>query len=168
MKQSIVLIGMPGAGKTTVGVLLAKRLSRKFIDTDILIQIRFKKTLQDIMDMLGYMELRHIEENEILQIEPDNSVVATGGSAVYSDQAMRHLKENGTIIYLRNDRKELLERIGDFKTRGIAKSKDQTIDELFTERELLYEKYGEITIECRDKNHENIVDEIATILRNKN
>jgi shikimate kinase len=168
MKQSIVLIGMPGAGKTTVGVLLAKRLSRKFIDTDILIQIRYKKTLQDIIDILGYMELRHIEENEILQIEPDDSVISTGGSAVYSDQAMRHLKENGTVVYLRNDRKRLLERIGDFRTRGIAKSKDQTIDELFAERELLYEKYGEITIECGDKNHENVVDEIVTILRNKN
>jgi shikimate kinase len=156
---------MPGAGKSTVGVILAKYLSKEFIDTDLLIQIRHNMNLQNIVDMHGYLKLRQFEENEILQMNAADSVIATGGSAVYSPKAMQHLKKNGTIIYLKNDCKELLGRIHDFEARGLAKKKDQTFDELCREREPLYIKYGDITVDCKNKNHEDITVEIVNALK---
>jgi shikimate kinase len=165
MSQNIILIGMPGAGKSTIGVILAKYLSKKFIDTDLLIQTRFAMTLQDIVDKHGYLKLRQIEEDEILRMNVQDSVIATGGSAVYSETAMRHLKKNGTIIYLKNDCRELLGRIRDFGTRGLAKKEDQTFDELCKEREPLYMKYSDMTIDCRNKGHEEIAAEMISALK---
>ena len=158
--ENIVLVGMPGAGKSTIGVILAKFLSKDFVDTDLLIQIRQKKSLQDIVDEYGYLKLREVEEKEILLLNVNNSVIATGGSAVYSNEAMRHLMRNGRIVYLKLGIGELLGRIDDLETRGIAKSKDQTFEDLYSEREILYEKYGEITIDCKGKTHEQIAIEI--------
>jgi shikimate kinase len=165
VNQNIILIGMPGAGKSTVGVVLAKYIAKDFIDTDLLIQTRHTMSLQDIVDRHGYLKLRQLEEEEILRMNAEDSVVATGGSAVYSDAAMRHLKKNGTIIYLKNDCAELLNRIPDFSSRGLAKREDQTFDELCNEREPLYCKYSDMTIDCRGKDHEDVAVEIVNALR---
>src|SRR5208282_519524 len=120
--QNIILIGMPGAGKSTVGVILAKYLSKDFVDTDLLIQNRHRQSLQDILDLQGYLKLREFEENEILQLNVKNTVIATGRSAVYSEKAINHLKKNGKIVYLKLAKNELLKRINNFESRGIAKA----------------------------------------------
>ena len=158
--SNIILIGMPGAGKSTVGVLLAKSLSKNFIDTDLLIQMRHRKSLQGIIDRFGYVTLRGMEEEVILSLDTDNTVIATGGSAVYSDQAMRHLKETGTIVYLDAEIKELLRRLGNYSMRGIAKAKEQSFEELYAERTRLYKKFADSTITVTAKTHERIVAEI--------
>jgi shikimate kinase len=151
---------MPGAGKSTVGVILAKSLSKDFVDTDLLIQKRHRQGLQDILDGQGYLKLREFEESEILQLSVKNTVIATGGSAVYSERAINHLKKNGTIVYLKLATTELLKRINNFETRGIAKAKGQSFDELCRERELLYARHGQIVIDCGNKDHEKVVEEI--------
>ena len=155
---------MPGAGKSTVGVILAKYLSKDFVDTDLLIQNRHHQSLQDILDQYGYLKLREFEEQEILQLKVENTVVATGGSAVYSEKTMNHLKENGGIVYLQLGVNELLNRINNFETRGMAKAREQSFDELYKERELFYDQYGQITIDCTNKNHEEVVEEIISKL----
>jgi shikimate kinase len=146
--SNLVLIGMPGSGKSTVGVLLAKRTSRDFVDTDVLIQTSQQRTLQDIVDRDGYAVLRKIEEQFLLGLSIQNHVIATGGSAVYSDQAMTYLKSDGILIFLDVDFATLESRIRDFSSRGIAKRPDQSFAELFEERFALYTKHADITIKC--------------------
>ena len=163
MKQTysnLILIGMPGAGKSTVGVILAKRTSRDFVDTDVLIQVSQGRTLQDIMDGQGYIALRKIEEEVLLDLSVRNHVIATGGSAAYSDQAMAHLKSDGVIIFLEVDIETLESRVSDFSTRGIAKRPEQSFAELFEERLLLYNKYADITINCSRLTHEDVCAKI--------
>ena len=157
---NIILIGMPGVGKSTLGVLLAKQLSKTFVDTDLLIQQRQKTTLQAIVDKNGYMRLREVEEDEIVRLREHNAVIATGGSAVYSEEAMNHMRENGIIIYLKLGMHELLKRINDYDTRGLAKPKDQSFEGMYKERTALYEKYGEFVVDCTGKTHEEIVAEM--------
>ena len=159
-KSNIVLIGMPGAGKSTVGILLAKRTSRDFVDTDVLIQISQGRLLQDIVDTDGYMALRKIEEEIILGLHCGHHVIATGGSAVYSPAAMEHLKSNGIVVFLDVDLFTLESRIQDFGTRGLAKRPDQTLSELFEERLILYRKYADITIDCVGLSHEEVCAQI--------
>jgi shikimate kinase len=161
MKPNLTLIGMPGAGKSTVGIVLAKVLSFGFVDTDILIQIRQKKSLQQIMDESDHLNLRKIEEKEILLLNISHYVIATGGSAVYSEKAMSHLHAVSKIYFLKVDYEGILKRIRNFKTRGIAKSKDQTFQELYNERQLLYERYADATIDCSDLDQEEIAYQIA-------
>lgn len=139
---------MPGAGKSTVGVILAKQTSRDFVDTDVLIQTSQGRTLQDIVDTDGYAVLRKIEEDVLLGLSVRNCVIATGGSAVYSDRAMAHLKSDGLVVFLDVDLSTLESRIHDFRTRGLAKRPDQDFGDLFHERFALYTKYADITIKC--------------------
>ena len=157
---------MSGAGKSTVGVILAKRTSRDFVDTDVLIQTSQGRTLQDIVDTDGYTVLRKIEEDALLGLCVQNHVVATGGSAAYSDQAMTHLKSDGVIILLDVDLVTLESRISDFSTRGLAKRLDQSFAELFDERFALYTKYADITIKCAGLTQEDvcarIIEEIGS------
>lgn len=145
-KTNIILIGMPGAGKSTIGVILAKQALLHFIDTDILIQSGQKRTLQEIVDNDGYEVLRRIEEEALLGLSICNCVIATGGSAVYSDRAMQHLKRDGIAIFLEVDRNTLESRVKDYSRRGLAKRPDQDFDDLFRERATLYRKYADITI----------------------
>ncbi len=160
MKNNIVLIGMPASGKSTVGVLLAKRISYGFIDTDLLIQEEEQRSLQDIVDTEGHMVLRDIEERVCLSVDVSNMVIATGGSAAYSGAAMQHLGTGSTVVFLDTPISELTARIHNYATRGIAKHPDQTFEDLFHERGVLYRRYADITIDCRGKDHEAVVEEL--------
>ncbi len=162
MKQNITLTGMPGAGKSTVGIILAKNISLGFIDTDVLIQINNQKSLQEIMDESDYLNLRRIEEREILKLNISNHVIATGGSAIYSEKAMSHLQTISNIIFLDVNLETSRKRIRNFDTRGIAKADNQTFDDLFNERQLLYRKYAELTIDCNSSSQEEIAEKISS------
>ncbi len=154
--SNIVLIGMPGAGKSTIGIILAKQRARDFVDTDVLIQVAEKRSLQEILDAEGYLALRQVEEHILLSLNCTNHVIATGGSAVYSPTAMNHLKANGIAVFLHVEMEELIRRITNFETRGIACNPDQTFAELYQERQLLYERYADLTIDCAGKSLETI------------
>lgn len=155
---------MPGVGKSTLGILLAKETAKDFVDTDVLIQLKESTTLQDIIDKKGHQALRKIEESVLLQTRFSNHIIATGGSAVYSDEGMKHLKALGTIIFLDLDLESLKKRIHNYETRGIAKKPDQTFEELFEERKVLYQQYADITINCLNKTIEETLKEICLSL----
>ena len=156
--NNITLIGMPGAGKSTTGVILAKLLSFDFMDTDLLIQVNHKRALQDIVDREGHIYLRQVEEEEILMISPEKHVIATGGSAVYSEKAMTHLKSISTVVFLRAGFDVIEKRINNFDQRGIAKARGQSFKDLFLERQPLYEKYAEIEIDCSHLSQESAAE----------
>jgi shikimate kinase len=164
MKNNIVLIGMPAAGKSTNGLLLAKALGKDFVDTDVLIQVREGKTLQQILDNNGYLQLRKIEEAVLTEINVSNTVIATGGSAVYSDAGMTALKKNGVVVYLETPLATLRQRINDHETRGIAKHPDQSFEDLFAERCKLYSQYADMTIHCDQQSPEEVVNRILDTL----
>lgn len=159
-KSNLVLIGMPGSGKSTVGVVLAKRTSHDFVDTDVVIQSVEHRSLQQIMDTEGYMKLREIEARVLQTLNLDNHVISTGGSAVYSDDAMLHLKQNGTAIYLDVSLDTLRSRITDYETRGIAKRPDQSFDELFEERTRLYRKFADLVVRGDGMSQDDVCDHI--------
>lgn len=159
--KNIVLIGMPGAGKSTVGVLLAKSMLMSFYDTDLLIQNTTGKSLCDIIKDDGIEAFIKLEETIISDYEFCNSVVATGGSAVYGENAMKKLRENGVVVYLKVTPDELNRRVNNIHTRGIAMKEGTTLAELYEERAPLYEKYADVTIECDGKTPEECVDLIV-------
>ena len=159
--SNIVLIGMPGVGKSTIGVLLAKALSRYFLDTDVFIQALGDKSLQEIIDKQGIEAFCKIEEEYITCIDIKNAVIATGGSVVYSEKAMNHLAGIGLIIHLDLGYDTIEQRVTDLYTRGVVMEKGQTLRTLYEKRQPLYRKYAQITIDCSNKTHENIVDEIT-------
>jgi shikimate kinase len=147
MKNSISLIGMAGAGKSSVGKELATALNLDLIDTDDLIENQYKQTLQNILDQQGHIKLRAIEESVLTSINFDQIILSTGGSAVYSSKAMRHLQEHSIVIYLKVPFAQILERVPSFLNRGFAKDPDQTIEEAFLERQVLYKEFAHHTIE---------------------
>ncbi len=163
MKQkhsNLVLIGMPGSGKSTIGMMLAEKTSRDFLDTDELIRASQQRTLQDIVDTDGYAALRKIEEKILLNLFVQNHVIASGGSAIYSAQAMTHLKSGGLLIFLDVDLATLQIRICDFSTRGIAKRPDQSFAGLFFERFPLYTRHADIAIKCGNMTQEQLCERI--------
>jgi len=163
-RRSIVLIGMPGAGKSTVGVLLAKRLAKDFIDTDLLIQTAEGRTLQSIVDAEGHLKLRDIEARELQRLAAGNHVIATGGSAVYGDGSMAALRAQGVVVYLRVSLPVLEQRVTDQETRGIAKSAEQSFADVFRERTPLYERHAEIVVDCDALTPEQVVEAICRAL----
>jgi len=162
--SNIVLIGMPGSGKSTVGIILAKLTSQDFVDTDVLIQTSRGRTLQDIVDTEGYMVLREIEERILLKLDCFNHVIATGGSAVYSHAAMTHLKSNGVVVFLKVELPVLESRIHNFATRGLAKRPDQSFSDLFHERCPLYTRYADVTVACSKLIQEEVCAKIINAL----
>ncbi|MEZ7860365.1 MAG: shikimate kinase [Parasphingorhabdus sp.] len=146
--SSVVLIGMPGAGKSTVGILLAKEMGLDFVDTDISIQVREGKTLQQITDQSGYLTLRDIEEQVLLAEKIIGKVVSTGGSAVYSEAGMTHLAQDSVVVFLDVPLAALEARISNFSSRGIARHPGQSFDDLFAERSVLYHRYANICVDC--------------------
>jgi len=165
MPSNIILIGMPGSGKSTVGVILAKLTFRSFIDTDVLIQATEGLSLQELVDTRGYMDLRKIEEQVLLGLNCRNHVIATGGSCVYSRAAMVHLKQDGLCVFLDTDLATLQKRIRNFNTRGLAKKAGQTLGDLFEERHPLYREYADITVACAGRTHEEVCAAIIDALK---
>lgn len=143
---NIILIGMPGAGKSTVGVLLAKRLGYQFIDTDLLLQTRQQCRLQEIIGRVGLAGFKKLEADLLCDLATTHSVVATGGSAVYSDRAMARLKQLGQMVFIDIPLDELRDRVNDMDTRGLVIGPDETYEHLYEERQPLYRKYAEVTI----------------------
>ncbi len=174
--QTIILIGMPGAGKSTVGVILAKTLGMQFIDTDILIQQRTGRMLQEILDEDGPDAFRRIEEEAILSLTgqapqtnqssqnaPVPAVIATGGSVVWSRAAMEHLKSLGLVVYLEISFSEIERRIRNITTRGIVLMPNQTLRGMYDSRVPLYKQYADYTILCSGEDPESVVRSIITI-----
>ena len=161
MSRNLIFIGMPGSGKSTVGVLAAKRLGMGFVDTDLLIQEEAGRTLQEIVDQDGYQALRHIEEQVLLKLSVENQVISTGGSAVYSDAAMRHLKANGTVVFLDIPLDVVIQRIGDYSLRGISRRPDQSLSELFNERFALYSRYADITVKGEGLTQDQVCEAVV-------
>ena len=162
--SNVILIGMPGCGKSTIGVLLAKMIGYNFIDSDILIQEKENKKLYKIIEENGLKYFKDVENEVNKNINVKNTVIATGGSVVYGTEAMEHLKEIGTIVYLKVSKEELKTRLGNFKTRGVAIEKGKTFDDLYEERTPLYEKYADITISSEKINLATNAQEIAKTL----
>ena len=146
--QSIILIGMPASGKSTIGVATAKYLGLDFIDTDILIQRESGKTLSSIIDEMGVESFLDIEADILSRLAPPHpSVIATGGSAVCREEAMAHLRSIGTVVYLRVGLERIAERINEPHSRGVAMEADETLADVFAVRAPLYEKYADITLD---------------------
>ncbi len=154
--KNIILIGMAGCGKSTIGVLLAKTLGYQFIDTDLIIQSREGRLLQDIINSDGIEAFKEIEERALLEVNTSRSVIATGGSAVYSERAMTFLKKSGSCVFLKLPFSEIERRINNINTRGIAIGKGMTLKDVFDERAPLYEKYADLVIECSGNAEANV------------
>lgn len=151
---------MPGGGKSTVGVLLAKALTRSFFDTDLIIQSAEGQRLQDIIDAQGLDAFSAIEERQILSLDCRNAVIATGGSVVCSERAMAHLKASGIIVHLDLPLALLKERITNMDSRGIAMNPGQSFEELYEERIAFYRRYAEVTIDCIGCSHEEVLNAV--------
>lgn len=160
-KDNIVLIGMPGAGKSTVGVVLAKRLGYRFIDSDLVIQEKYEKLLHELISEYGVEGFWQLENDVNAGLNVHRSIIATGGSAVYGRKAMEHLREIGTVVYLKLSYEEIEHRLGDLNARGVTLKEGQSLADLFAERVPLYEKYAHITVECDDKLLRDVMQEIA-------
>jgi len=160
-QRNIILIGMPGSGKSTVGVVLAKLLRRDFVDTDLLIQQRAGCTLQQVVDSEGYLALRALEEQAICALQCRGKVIATGGSAPYSEAAMAHLKQDGVVVFLEVDLPTIERRIGDYAARGLAKRPEQSLEDLYEERAVLYRRYADITIDAAMPSQERVAALVA-------
>lgn len=161
MKDTIVLIGMPGAGKSTVGVVLAKRMGYSFLDSDLVIQEKYGRLLHELIEEKGVEGFWKIENEVNASLEKPCCVIATGGSAVYGSEAMEHLCEIGTVVYLKLSYEEIEARLGDLNARGVTLKPGQTLRDLYAERIPLYEKYAHVTVDCEGKLLREIAAEIA-------
>jgi shikimate kinase len=159
-QDNLVLIGMPGVGKSTVGVLLAKALGWAFIDTDLLIQRRTGRLLQDIIDNDGLEAFGRAEAGTVCSLDCRRSVIATGGSVIYSDPAMNHLGRLGRRILLDLHLEEIQRRVTDLKTRGLVMPAGMTLADLFEQRHDLYHRYADEVVDCKGLNQDRIVTEI--------
>jgi shikimate kinase len=159
--NNIVLTGMPGAGKSTAGVILAKTLGMKFIDTDIAIQEREGRLLQEIIDTEGPDRFLEIEQDTVLSLRCHDTVIATGGSVVLSRRAMEHLKQDGVVVYLKISLEEMEQRLGNITTRGIVLHAGEGLPSLYSGRVPFYGKYADITVDCSGMDAETVVTTIV-------
>lgn len=158
--MNIILIGMPGAGKSTVGVLLAKRLGYNFVDTDLLLQSQQKSRLQQIIANEGLEAFKSLEEQVLIELSTTHCVIATGGSAVYSERAMARLKGLGQLVFIDIPLEELIGRVNDMDSRGLVIGPNESYENLYRERQPLYKKYAEVTIPGRGLTVEAVAAEI--------
>lgn len=165
--KNIVLIGMPGSGKSTIGVVLAKKLGYRFIDSDLIIQEKYDKTLERLIEENGDAGFIQIENEVNCSIDVKKTVIATGGSAVYGAEAMKHFRNIGIVIYLEVSYEELKERLGSLKERGVVSNGKTTIEEIFEDRKNLYKKYADITVLLDKKLLRESVEEIYDLVANK-
>ena len=163
MKNSISLIGMAGAGKSTVGRELANILNFRLIDSDVLIEEQQRKSLQKILDDEGYIRLREIENSALKNLHFKEIILSTGGSAIYSDEAMKHIQQNSKVIFLDVSLNEILERVPSFHDRGFAKAPSQSIEDAFEERQELYNKYSHHIVSNTEDLH-SCVSKIVELL----
>ncbi len=161
---TISLIGMPGVGKSTVGVILAKQLGRQFLDSDLDIQLREAATLQDILDREGYLKLREIEEEVLMTLKLENAVVSTGGSAVYSEPVMARLRAAGPVVYLQADLATLEPRVAATPDRGVANDSSQSFPEIYLERTPLYERHATDTVDATAGNADQVAEMIVRLV----
>ena len=164
-KDNIVLIGMPGVGKSTVGVILAKILGYQFVDADLVIQKEEGKLLKDIIAEKGTDGFIQVENRVNSTLQVHESVVATGGSVVYGKEAMEHLSEIGTVVYLKQSLRKLERRLRNIKNRGVVLRPGQTLKDLYRERTVLYEKYADIVVDESDLNVEQTVEAVIDALK---
>ena len=163
-KSNIVLIGMAGAGKSTVGQELARLSNLGFVDVDNLIEEDRKSPLQDLLKNLGVSGFRQVEENALLSLACHNHVVATGGSAIYSEAGIEHLKTYGMLVYLDVSLSLLKERVGDFSSRGLVKTDNQNFEQVFKERQPLYANHADLMLDCTGRSVTDICNAIQTQL----
>ncbi len=163
--DNVVLIGMPGAGKSTVGVVLAKRLGYRFVDSDLVIQEQENMLLHQIIEEKGLAGFLEVENKANAKIQAKRSVIATGGSVIYGREAMAHLKEIGMVVYLQLSCPAIEERLGDLHERGVALREGQTLQDLYRERVPCYEKYADFTVDCEGRRIREIVAEIADFFK---
>ena len=164
MKNNIVLIGMPGVGKSTIGVILAKILAYHFLDSDLVIQEREGKRLHQIISEVGCEGFLKIENNVNASLNVDRTIIATGGSAVYGKEAMEHLKEIGEVVYLKADYSTIKNRLGNLEKRGVALKEGQTLKDLYDERTKLYEFYADVIVDEKGLGTGETINEVLKAL----
>ena len=164
-KRNIVLVGMPAVGKSTIGVLLAKQLRYNYVDSDIVIQVNNDATLAELIAAHGNDGFLRIEAEALKTLGPTRSVIATGGSAVYSDDAMHQLRQTGPVVYIRLGVGELASRLGDLKARGVVLKPGQTFAQLFAERAPLYERYADVVVDTTGLSLGRSVEKVAGAMR---
>ncbi len=165
-KKNVTLIGMPGAGKSTVGVVLAKVLGYRFLDSDLEIQEQEGKLLHELIEEYGDEGFLEIENRVNAGLSPEHAVIATGGSAIYGKEAMEHLREISTVVYLRLPYEQLAERLGDLRKRGVVLKKGQGLKELVEMRTPLYEKYAHVIVDEEHLDIRGVVERITSLLEN--
>lgn len=163
--DNIVLIGMPGSGKSTIGVLLAKNLAYQFVDSDLVIQEKSGMRLQKYIDQYGPDAFSKLEDQVNSEIQVDRCVIATGGSAVYGQNAMKHFSGIATIVYLRVPFEALQHRIKNFSSRGIVVPEGETFLDVYNERIPLYERYADVTVDTEGKEFWDVVEEITAAVK---
>lgn len=164
MKNNIVLIGMPGVGKSTIGVILAKILAYHFLDSDLVIQEREGKRLHQIISEEGCEGFLKIENDVNASLHVDRTIIATGGSAVYGKEAMEHLKEIGKVVYLKADYSTIEKRLGNLEKRGVALKEGQSLKDLYDERTKLYELYADVIVDEKGLGTGETIDEVLRAL----
>jgi shikimate kinase len=164
MISNLILIGMPGSGKSTVGVLLAKRLAWRFTDTDVVMQVRAGAPLPVIQERVGMEEFRRLEDRCLCGLKGIRQVIATGGSAIYYPEAMAHLQTLGVMVFLDVPLDELHHRLSNFEDRGLVRAPGQTLKSLWRERRPLYRRYAQVTVSWRGDSHEQMADKIVNVL----
>lgn len=167
MKNNIILIGMPGVGKSTIGVVLAKIMGYRFVDSDLVIQEETEKLLHEIISEQGLEGFLEVENQINASLDVKRAIVATGGSVIYGKEAMEHLKEIGTVVYLKLSLKSIEERLGDLEKRGVALKEGQTLKDLYEERIPYYEKYADIIMDCEEKGIRHITEELGKRLKKR-
>ncbi|MDO4621384.1 MAG: shikimate kinase [Eubacteriales bacterium] len=168
MKNNVVLIGMPGVGKSTIGVILAKEMGYQFVDSDLLIQKQEKRLLKEIIEQDGISGFLKIENQVNADIQTERSIIATGGSVVYGEAAMLHLKEIAEVVYLRLPYEDLCKRLGNLRNRGVVLKDGQTLRDIYEERSVLYEKYADLIVDEKNLSLEETLYKVLEQLKSRN